>query len=395
MDLDLPTRVSDAQMRIRDFVRAEVLPVEHAGFDHPTDSLRIALQTAAKAAGVFTPQLPTGLGGGGFSLLECAPLLEEAGYSLLGPLALNCAAPDEGNMGLLEKVATPEQKGRYLTPLAAGEVRSCFAMTEPAPGVGSDPRAVATRAVRTAGGWLLTGSKHFITGADGAAVAIVMAATGAEPGQAVTMFLLSTEASGWEVTGRYQTLDTASVGGHCTVRLEEVFVPDEDVLGEVGEGFRYAQVRLAPARLTHCMRWLGAAQRAHDVALERATRRELFGSRLSDLGLAQGHIADSEIDLHASRSLIRQAAWDVEKGRSALLASSRAKVFVSEATSRVVDRAVQLMGGLGTVHAGGPEDGAVARTYADIRAFRIYDGANEVHRMSIAKRAGRAAVRAT
>ncbi|MCU1494581.1 MAG: acyl-CoA dehydrogenase [Acidimicrobiaceae bacterium] len=349
------------------------------------------LQTRAKSAGLWSPQLPEQLGGGGFTLTQASALLEAAGYSLLGPLALNCAAPDEGNVNLLEKVASESQRHRYLRPLARGEVRSCFAMTEPAPGVGSDPRGVTTRATRMAGGWLLTGKKHLITGADGAGFGIVMAATGNGPGDAVTMFLLPTANEGWHLGEHYRTLDAVSVGGHCVVTLADAFVPDEDVLGEVGRGFHYAQVRLAPARLTHCMRWLGAAQRSHDVALARATTRNLFGRTLSDHGMAQALIADNEIELAAARALLRQATWDVEHDRDAGVASSRAKVFISEAVGRIVDRSVQLMGGLGTVHAEGPADGAVARTYADVRAFRIYDGASEVHRMSIAKRAARAA----
>jgi alkylation response protein AidB-like acyl-CoA dehydrogenase len=280
---------------------------------------------------------------------------------------------------MLARIATPEQQAAYLQPLARGEVRSCFAMSEPAPGAGSDARGLHTVARQAPGGWLLNGSKHFITGADGATFAIVMAATD-EPGGRASMFLVDADNPGWNVTGHLPTLDVAMLGGHCTVELMDCFVPDDAVLGEVGQGFRYAQVRLAPARLTHCMRWLGAAQRAHDTAVARATERQLFGRALSDHGMAQALIADNEIDVHASRALLRQACWDVQNDRDALVASSRAKVFVSEAVGRVVDRSVQLMGGLGTVF-----DAPIAQIYADIRAFRIYDGASEVHRMSIAK----------
>lgn len=391
MDLDLPAATTAMADRIAAFVREEVVPLEPIGFAGVTDGLRLSMQQAAKAAGVFAPQLPTALGGGGFDLTHAAVLLEEAGYSLLGPIALNCAAPDEGNLAMLEKVASRGQRERFLEPLAHGDMRSCFAMTEPAPGVGSDPRGVRTRARRVSGGWVLSGDKHFITGADGASFSIVMAATGEQPGEGVTMFLLSTASEGWELTGHYGTLDTVGVGGHCSITLHDAFVPDEDVLGEIGQGFRYAQVRLAPARLTHCMRWLGAARRTHDVALTRAVGREVFGRPLTDQGMAQALIADNEIDLAASRALLRQACWDVQHDNpDSGVISSRAKVFISEATGRVVDRSVQLMGGLGTVHAEGPGDLAVARTYADIRAFRIYDGASEVHRMSIAKRASKA-----
>jgi alkylation response protein AidB-like acyl-CoA dehydrogenase len=393
VNLDLSEGVTSYRDRIAAFVRDQVIPLEPQGFVQCDDALRADLQARAKAAELWAPQLPEALGGGGFRLTEASVLLEEAGYSLLGPLALNCAAPDEGNLNLLEKVATDSQRERYLQPLAAGAVRSCFAMTEPAPGVGSDPRGVTTKATRTSGGWLLSGTKHFITGADGAAFSIVMAASGEAAGEGVTMFLVPTDNDGWQLGEHYRTLDAVSVGGHCAITLADAFVPDEDVLGEVGQGFRYAQVRLAPARLTHCMRWLGAARRSHEVALERATTRNVFGRKLSDHGMAQALIADNEIELAASRALLRQAAWDVEHDRDAGVASSRAKVFISEAVGRIVDRSVQLMGGLGTVYADGPADGAVARTYADVRAFRIYDGASEVHRMSIAKRAARSARR--
>jgi alkylation response protein AidB-like acyl-CoA dehydrogenase len=386
VDLDLGARATDTQKQIAAFVRDTVIPLEPRAFASYDDEVRLEVQAAAQAAGLWAPQLPEHLGGMGFTFTESATLFEEAGYSLLGPLALGIAAPDEGNCHLLERVADQDQKQRYLEPLARGQVRSCFAMTEPAPGVGSDPKAVRTKATRVSGGWSITGDKHFITGAHGASFAIVMAATGDEPGEGVTMFLVDTANPGWTVTGHYNTLDVAMVGGHCSVELRDCVVPDADVVGEVGQAFRYAQVRLAPARLTHCMRWLGAARRAHDEALGRAVRRELFGRPLSDHGMAQQLIADNEIDLASSRALLRQAAWDVEHDNDALLASSRAKVFVSEAVNRVVDRSVQLMGGLGTV-----VDDVVGRTYADIRAFRIYDGASEVHRMSIAKRAAHAA----
>jgi acyl-CoA dehydrogenase len=385
-DLDLSPAAEQQREQIAAFVREQVIPLEPRAFASFDDEVRVEVQAKARSAGLWAPQLGKDLGGGGFSFVESAALFEEAGFSLLGPLALGVAAPDEGNCHLLERVATPEQRERYLVPLAAGQVRSCFAMTEPAPGVGSDPRAVRTQATKVDGGWSITGDKHFITGAEGASFAIVMAATGNQPGEGVTMFLVDTDSAGWSVTGHYATLDIAMVGGHCSVELRDCFVPDDAVLGEVGEGLRYAQVRLAPARLTHCMRWLGAARRAHDIALTRAVDRELFGRRLTDHGMAQALVADNEIDLAAARALLRQASWDVQQDRDALLASSRCKVFVSEAVGRVVDRSVQLMGGLGTVL-----DDGVARIYADIRAFRIYDGASEVHRMSIAKRAAHSA----
>lgn len=379
----IDSRVREWQRRIARFIAEVAIPREQQAFDEGVDDpLRDSLQAAAKSAGIWAPQVPAALGGGGFRFDDAAVLLEEAGTSLLGPLALNCAAPDEGNIHMLDAIATSEQRERFLAPLANGDVRSCFAMTEPVPGAGSDPAALQTTATKVRGGWLISGEKHLITGADGASIAIVMARD-AGTGDA-TMFLIGTNNPGFSIVGHARTIDRTMVGGHCRILLHDAFVPDADVLGEVGEGFRYAQVRLAPARLTHCMRWLGAARRAHQIAVDRSVRRNLFGSRLSDLGMAQQMIADNEIDLAASRALLWQAAWQYANGEKSTESSSRAKVFISEAAGRVVDRSVQLAGGLGT-----SEELVIGRIYADIRAFRIYDGASEVHRMSIARRVTR------
>jgi alkylation response protein AidB-like acyl-CoA dehydrogenase len=200
------------------------------------------------------------------------------------------------------------------------------------------------------------------------------------------MFLVDTRSPGFQIEGHARTIDVTMIGGHCRVRLDRVEVGPEHVLGEPGLGFRYAQVRLAPARLTHCMRWLGAARRAHEIAARYSVQREVFGRTLAEHGMAQQLLADNEIDLAAARALLWHASWAVARGEHSAEASSRAKVFISEATSRVVDRSVQLCGGMGTT-----EDLVVGRIYADIRAFRIYDGASEVHRMSIATRVARRA----
>ena len=387
-DFSVSPAVEEQRQRIADFVAAEVIPIEQVVFRTGLDDARrIDLQSRAKAAGVFAPQAPRELGGGGYRFDEAAVLLEEAGYSLLGPLALNCAAPDEGNIHLIHLTGTPEQQRRWLKPLVAGEVRSCFSMTEPPPGAGSDPSALRTTAARAPGGWVINGEKWLITGADGAAFSIVMARNvGDGVPEGATMFLVAADNPGFIVGEHLSTIDATGVGGHCRVTLRDCFVPDEDVLGEVGRGFQSAQVRLAPARLTHCMRWLGAARRAHDIALERAVGRELFGSPLAELGMAQALIAENEIDLDAARSVVWHASWAIAEGSRSSEESSRAKVFASEAVCRVVDRAVQLAGGMGT-----SEELVLGRIYRDIRSFRIYDGATEVHKMSIAKRAARRA----
>lgn len=376
--------------RTRAFVRREVLPIddEYDGDIEAAggETLRKRLQDLARSAGVFAPHAPVEFGGLGLSMTGRSAVFEEAGYSLFGPVALNINAPDEGNVHLLDRVATPAQKERYLRPLATGDVRSAFAMTEPGPGAGSDPTLLMTRARRVDGGWAISGHKRFITGADGAGMFIVMARTSGEPGGAggATMFLAPAGAPGLKVVRHVRTIDRSMLGGHCEMVFDDLFVPDDDVLGEVDQGFRYAQVRLGPARTTHVMRWLGAARRAHEVAVRYAAGREAFGARLADLGMAQQLIADNEIDLAATRALVREACEQLDAGSSAGKATSIAKTFAAEALGRVADRATQLCGGLGV-----SADLPVAKIARELRPFRIYDGPSETHRWSLARRAVR------
>ncbi|MFG1667702.1 acyl-CoA dehydrogenase family protein [Streptomyces sp. Y7] len=384
VDLTHAPAAADLARRTADFVRDVVIPAEeeHRGIAR-TENVRTGLQRAAKEAGVFAPHVGTEFGGHALDMRGRAAVFEEAGYSLLGPLALNIAAPDEGNMHMLEAIATPEQKERYLRPLAAGAIRSCFAMTEPAPGAGSDPSALATRAERVPGGWRIDGHKWFITGADGAGFAICMARTSGEPGDqgGATMFLVDAGNPGMKTVRHIDTLDESLYGGHVELRFDNCVVPDEAVLGEVDQGFRYAQVRLGPARTTHCMRWLGIARRAQDIAVARAADRRLFGSRLGDLGMVQQMIADNEIDIAAARGLILQACWELDQGRSASQSTSIAKTFCAEAVWRVVDRALQICGSLGV-----SGDILLGRFLREVRPFRIYDGPSETHRWAIARR---------
>ncbi|MGZ6754290.1 MAG: acyl-CoA dehydrogenase family protein, partial [Nocardioides sp.] len=387
--------VLDLAARTTRFVREVVLPVEDAhGGDVAAaggDDLRRRLQEQARDAGLLSPHAPPAYGGLGLGMVDRAPVFEAAGHSLFGPLALNVAAPDEGNVHLLAHVASEEQREEFLRPLVAGEVRSAFAMTEPAPGAGSDPSALRTAARRVPGGWRVTGRKWFITGADGAGFFIVMARTSGEPGDAhgATMFLAPADSAGIEVGRHITTLDRSMVGGHCEVTFTDVLVPDHLVLGEVDRGFAHAQVRLGPARMTHVMRWLGAAVRGHEVALRHVAERRGFGSRLADLGMVQQLVADSEIDLAATRALLLRACWELDQGERASASTSIAKTFAAEAVGRVVDRAMQVCGGLGV-----SEDLPLARLSREVRPFRIYDGASEVHRWSIARRAVRRAVEA-
>lgn len=384
VDFTPAPEVAELAERTARFVRDTVIGVEetHDGVV-PSDDVRRELQAGARAAGVFAPHASPEFGGHGLDMCGRAPVFEEAGYSLLGPLALNIAAPDEGNVHMLEQIATEEQKVRYLAPLAAGDVRSCFAMTEPAPGAGSDPDALATTATRVDGGWRIDGRKWFITGADGAAFSIVMARTTGVPGDrgGATMFLVDAGNPGMTVGRHIPTLDESLYGGHLEVEFSDCRVGDDAVLGEVDQGYRYAQVRLGPARLTHCMRWLGIARRAQDIAVARASEREVFGSRLADLGMAQAMVADNEIDIHAARGLILRACWELDQGRNGGLEVSVAKTFTAEAVWRVVDRSLQLCGSLGV-----SGDVLLGRFLREVRPFRIYDGPSETHRWSIARR---------
>ena len=380
IDFAIPTDLRDLQARIRAFIAADVIPLEadpRRTRHGPTEPLRRELIERARAAGLLAPHVAREYGGLGLSHVGRAIAFEEAGYSPLGPVAMNCAAPDEGNMHLLEAVATPAHKARFLAPLAAGTLRSCFCMTEPPPGAGSDPSMLASTATRNGDDYVIDGGKWFITGADGAAFAIIMAKADA----GATMFLSDMNAAGIVVERTMDTLDACFPGGHGVVRFDGLRVPADAVLGEVGKGFRYAQVRLSPARLTHCMRWLGAVRRAHDVTVDYAKRRHAFGKRIGDHEGVGFMLADNEMDMHVARLAIWHCAWMLDRGDLALHESSRAKVIVSEAAWRVADRCVQVLGGQGVTN-----ETVVARIFADLRAFRIYDGPSEVHRFSIARR---------
>ena len=381
MDFALSPDVQDLQKRVRSFIRERIMPFESDprwGAHGPTESLRDELVGLARGAGLLTPHASREFGGLGLSHVQKAVVFEEAGYSALGPTAMNIHAPDEGNIHLLEVVASPEQKERWLRPLVQGNARSCFCMAEPPPGAGADPSMLRTTAVRDGDDYVIDGVKWFITGAQGAATAIIMARM--EDGSA-TMFLSDMDRQGIEVERTMDAMDSCFTGGHGVVRLRGLRVPASDVLGELGQGLRYAQVRLAPARLTHCMRWLGQAQRAHDEALAYARERQAFGRTLGEHQGVGFMLADNEMDLHTARLHIWHTAWLLDRGERANFESSRAKVVCSEAEWRVVDRSVQILGGQGVTG-----ERAVSRIFSDMRAFRIYDGPSEVHRYSLGRK---------
>ncbi|RZL90173.1 MAG: acyl-CoA dehydrogenase [Variovorax sp.] len=380
MSSHLPSAsAADLPERVLRFVRASVIPYEKDPRNHghgPSEDLVRELRSQAREAGLIAPHLPPEFGGHGLTHLQTAGVFRAAGYSPLGPVALNIMAPDEGNMHLLERVATTAQKERFLRPLAAGDMRSAFFMTEPDGGAGSDPSMLKTEAVRDGNDWLISGRKWLITGAVGAGFGIVMARTE----ERATMFLVDMDSPGITIERILDTIDNSMPGGHAVIALERVRVPADQILGEEGRGFDYAQVRLAPARLTHCMRWWGTARRAHDIATEYACRRHAFGKPLIDHEGVGFMLADNEIDLKQAELMIDWCAEVLDTGAKGTHESSMAKVAVSEALYRIADRCVQVLGGLGVTR-----DSVVEQAFREIRAFRIYDGPSEVHRWSLAK----------
>ena len=381
MDFSLSPEIETLRERVKQFIHEQVIPFENdprQDSHGPHRELRDELTAKARSAGLLTPHASKALGGMGLSHIEKAVVFEEAGYSWLGPTAMNIHAPDEGNIHLMEEVATDAQKERWLRPQVEGKTRSCFCMTEPAPGAGADPSLLNTTAVRDGDDYLINGLKWLITGADGADYAIIMARM--EDGSA-TMFLSDMNREGIRLVRNLDAMDSCFSGGHGVVEFKNLRIPATDVLGEIGKGFRYAQIRLAPARLTHCMRWLGQARRAHDLALEYVSKRVAFGKPLVEHEGVGFMIADNDMDLMTARLHIWHTAWLLDKGEKCNFESSRSKVVCSEAEWRVVDRAVQIMGGMGVTN-----ESAVMRIFTDMRAFRIYDGPSEVHRWSMARK---------
>ena len=386
IDFTIPEEIEKLKETTQKFIFDTVIPMEkdkRQDNHGPHDTLRKELNQKAKKAGLLSPSVGKEWGGLGLDMRGMSVIFEASGYSLLGPQAMNCSAPDEGNMHLLEVVANKDQKEEWLKPLTAAKIRSCFSMTEPSPGAGSDPTMLQTTATRTKRGWVINGEKWFITGFNGAKLNIVMAKTSEkiENNRGATMFLINNNDPGIIKLRTQNSMDSSFAGGHCQIQFKDLEVSDDQVLGEVGLGYKYAQVRLAPARLTHCMRWLGAAQRAHDIATSYASTRYAFGKKIGDHGGLAFQLSDSEIDIHLSRLFIYNTAWLLDQGNEARNESSMSKIFCSEAAFRIVDRAMQTLGGMGIT-----DDTVVERLYREIRPFRIYDGPSEVHRWAIAKR---------
>ncbi|MEO6497243.1 MAG: acyl-CoA dehydrogenase family protein [Solirubrobacteraceae bacterium] len=386
IDFTIPPDLADLLGRIRSYIDEDVLPAEREIVDR-TDILTSwevveRLRDRARERGIYTPHMPEDYGGLGIGVLGMALINQECGVSGLASLGLNAMAPDEGNMHTLMIAGSEEHKERFLRPLAEGSIRSCFAMTEPDV-ASSDPTNLETTAVRDGDEWILNGTKWCITGAVGAAFAIVVAKTGTDEAAGhrnYSLILVPTDTPGWEISRHVEWMGSHSPGGHPEIRLTDVRVPYANLLGNEGEGFVIAQKRLAGGRLAHAMRWIGVSQRALDLTAERLLTRKAFGKELARHQSLQFMIADCAIDLYASRLMVLHTAWKVENGLPHRQEVAMVKTFVSEAFGRIVDRAVQIHGAAGIAM-----DLPISTWYQDARAARIYDGASEVHRMTIAR----------
>ncbi|NBB50399.1 acyl-CoA dehydrogenase [Rhizobium sp. CRIBSB] len=386
----IPTgRGLEIAARVEAFVRETIFAYEHdprLGDHGPSDDLVMEMRDLARKAGLVTPHiLPTGEH---LTHRETALVLRASGLSPLGPLAVNVMAPDEGNMFLLGRVASETQKKRFLDPLVSGRARSAFFMTEPASegGAGSDPSMLKTTARQDGNHWVIDGRKAFITGAEGASVGLIMARTGDGDRLAATIFLVDLPDPAIRIERVLDTIDSSMPGGHSIISIDGLRVPADQILGAPHEGLSYAQIRLSPARLTHCMRWLGACTRAHEIAVAYATTRHAFGKPLIDHEGVGFMLADNLIDLKQSELMIDWCADVLDGGQLGTRESSMAKVAVSEALFRIADRCVQVMGGTGV-----SRDTIVEQVFREVRAFRIYDGPTEVHKWSLAKSIKRAA----
>jgi acyl-CoA dehydrogenase len=378
--MPLSARATEIGSRVESFVRQTIIPYEKDARCHghgPTDDLVQEMRELAREAGVLTPHILAD--GEHLSQLETAHVLRLSAVSPLGPLAVNTMAPDEGNMYLIGKVGTPEQKQRFLQKMVSGEARSAFFMTEPASegGAGSDPSMMQTTAKLDGNHWVINGRKAFITGAAGAKVGIVMA----KSVDGACMFLVDLPDPAIRIERILETIDSSMPGGHAVVAIENLRVSADQMLGHSGEGFKYAQIRLSPARLSHCMRWLGCCVRANEIATDYACNRKAFGKELIDHEGVGFMLAENMIDLKQAELMIDWCASVLDTGSLGTVESSMAKVAVSEALMRIADRCVQVMGGTGVTG-----DTIVEQVFREVRAFRIYDGPTEVHKWSLAKK---------
>lgn len=385
MDFKLDPRVDDLRARVRDFVAEHILPLENDPSNFGPDE-NIAPATLAsvrakvKAAGLWALQMPVARGGQGLSLAELAPCYEEMNRSIFGPVCFNCAAPDDGNMLVLDKVLSERQKDFWLQPIVDGVCQSSFAMTEPHPGGGSDPSMIRTTAAKRGGKWIVHGRKWFITGAANARHFILVARTSDDRRHGLTAFLYHADQPGWRIERRIPIMGPEDHGGHCEIVYDGLEIPDDQVLIGEGAGLKLTQIRLGPARLTHCMRWTGMAKRALEIAADYITERESFGMKLADHEGVQWMIGEAAMQVDIGRLLTMRAAWLMDQGQRARKEVSMAKVTVSEALHKAVDTALQLCGAKGY-----SKDLPLEWMYRYARLARLGDGASEVHKMVLSR----------
>ncbi len=385
MDFTLTPEIEDIRRRVRAFIAEHVLPLESdpqnfADHENIPHTRLEPVRAKAKAAGLWAPQVPKELGGMGLPIVAWAAVYEEAARSIFGPLAIHCMAPDDGNMNLVSKVGTPEQKEWFLKPLVEGKARSSFAMTEPHPGSGSDPAMMLTRAEKRNDRYIVRGRKWFITGADGASHFILIARTSDDPRRGLTAFLYHKDQPGWRILRRIPIMGPEEHGGHCEIEYDGLEVPRENVLIDEGDGLRVTQIRLGPARLTHCMRWLGFAKRCVEIAQEYVSRREGFGIKLADRESIQIKLGDVAHQIEIGRLLTMKAAWTLDQGSRARKEVSMAKIQVADALHNAADTAIQLNGARGY-----SKDTILEWVYRYARSARLVDGASEVHKMVLAR----------
>ena len=386
MDFSLTAETRDLCQRIDAFLESHVLPLEQdpASFgegEHIRDELLQGLRAKARAAGLWCFQMPRELGGLGQSITGMAASYEAAGRSIFGPAVFNVAAPDDGNMYLLNKVATPAQKERWLMPIVRGERRSALAMTEPQPGAGSDPAGMMlTRAQKRGDRWVVHGHKWFITGAGAAETFILLARTSDDPRRGLTAFLFDREQPGWHIKRRIPIMGPEEHGGHCELIFDDLEIPDENRLMGEGEGMKAVQIRLGTARLTHCMRWLGMAKRALEIANAYVGERESFGRKLVEREGVQWMLADAAMAIETGRLLTMHAAWKLDQGGQARKEVSMAKINVADTLHKAIDTAIQLCGARGY-----SRDTLLEWMYRYARQARLVDGASEVHKMVLAR----------
>jgi acyl-CoA dehydrogenase len=385
MDFSLSPEIEALRLKTRAFIEEHVLPLEAdpVNFSEheniPEDRLK-AVRAKAKKIGLWAPQSPKEYGGMDLPMVAWAAIYEEAARSLFGPLAINCMAPDDGNMNILKLIGTQQQKDKWLKPIVDGDVRSAFAMTEPSPGGGSDPTMIRTKAEKHGNKYVITGRKWFITGADGAAHFIVVARTSDDKRRGLTAFLFHKDQPGWRIVRRIGILGPEEHGGHCELEFTGLEVPEENVLMGAGDAIKLMQMRLGPARLTHCMRWTGWAKRCLEIAQEYVNRREGFGVKLAERESVQIKLGEVAQQIQIGRLLTMHAAWMLDQGGRARKEVSMAKVQVADTLHKAADVAIQLQGARGF-----SKDTVVEWIYRAARSARLVDGASEVHMMVLAK----------